>query len=99
MSKPRFQFTYGTISNFADRLRIGQHDCEVTKRFYLVLYAGDPANEDPTQAPLEIDLPKKDRSAYQRAALAFNAVLDEHEAKETGRKARRSLCGSAMGAR
>lgn len=87
MKDRRFLFTYGNVSTFADRLRIGSHDD--LGRFHLVLHAGDPADEDSSQAPVSIDLPKKNRAAYERAALAFNAILDEHDRQEASKSDRR----------
>ena len=91
MKDRRFLFTYGNVSTFADRLRIGSHDD--LGRFHLVLHAGDPVDEDPSQAPVSIDLPKKDRAAYERAAAAFNTILDAHEAVEARKLARRRARG------
>lgn len=85
MSKPRFQFTYGNVSIFADRLRLSSYD--LFGRFHLAV--APHADDEGEQAPVDFDLPKQDAAAYRRAIDAFNAVLDEHERTIAARNARR----------
>lgn len=85
MSKPRFQFTYGNVSIFADRLRLSSYT--LFDRFHFAL--APDADVEKEQEAVSIDLPNQDAAAYRRAAAAFNAIMDEHERTIAARNARR----------
>ena len=87
MAKPRFEIatpaTFITI--FANRLRLNAY--EDLGRFLVSVSADGEARE---QSPVTFDLAKQDAPAFRRAVAAFNAILDEHEAKIVKRNERRS---------
>ena len=73
-----------TIS--ADRLRLGTYK---DLGYFYVALGGDADTLQPCFSPVEVNLPVKDRRAYERACAAFNAVMDEHQTREDARNERR----------
>lgn len=87
MAKPRFEIaTCATfITIFADRLRLNAY--EDLGRFMVSVSAD---GNERSQSPVTFDLAKQDAAAFRRAvAAAFNAILDEHEAKIAKRNEKR----------
>lgn len=86
MAKPRFEIaTCATfITIFADRLRLNAF--EDLGRFMVSVSANGEMRE---QSPVTFDLAKQDAPAFRRAVAAFNAIMDEHEAKLAKRNEKR----------
>ena len=84
--RPRFYCVQSFATLFADHLRLGTYTD--LGRFHVGM-AATADDIGASSSPVEVDLPVKDRRAYERACATFNAVMDEHQAREGARNERR----------
>ena len=93
--RPRFYFQFGSVSLFADHLLLAAYNDRDTRGFYIGL-AARAQDVEAHQEAVQVNLPVKDRAAYERTFAAFNAVMDGHQARKDARNERHG-CGAQHG--